>query len=206
MLFDSTPSVVQDVSGSGSESFAKPARTRTTAPGRHSTFVAAVAKALWRHPRSGRLFLDLTELGLDPASGSHPASDCCDEITATVVPLRGASQHLGPSEDGEPRCVWIHAGALSLCPEARLARVKGVNANLTVIEFRLLLALVERGDVVQSRRDLLCSIWGSSGREHTRKVDTHVRRLRHKLADLSECIETVRGVGYRFMAPGSELA
>jgi two-component system phosphate regulon response regulator PhoB len=67
----------------------------------------------------------------------------------------------------------------------------------------------ERRERVQSRGTLLDDVWGVSPDIATRTVDTHVKRLREKLAVCGEMIETVRGVGYRFtMSPsrsGAEL-
>jgi two-component system phosphate regulon response regulator PhoB len=48
------------------------------------------------------------------------------------------------------------------------------------------------------RGDLLRRIWGYDERIQTRTLDTHVKRLREKLGAYGDCIETIRGVGYRF--------
>jgi two-component system phosphate regulon response regulator PhoB len=53
---------------------------------------------------------------------------------------------------------------------------------------------------VQPRATLLRDVWQIDGDIPTRTVDTHVKRLREKLGAASRCIETVRGVGYRFTA------
>ncbi len=69
---------------------------------------------------------------------------------------------------------------------------------LTSMEFKLLACLMERQGRVQGREQLLTDVWGIEAEVFTRTVDTHVRRLRHKLGDAGEFIETVVGVGYRF--------
>lgn len=69
---------------------------------------------------------------------------------------------------------------------------------LTALEFRLLLALVERAGRVQSRETLLTDVWGLMSGMTTRTVDTHMTRLRKKLGVAGSYIETLRGVGYRF--------
>ena len=51
---------------------------------------------------------------------------------------------------------------------------------------------------VLSREQLLDRVWGSDITVTTRTIDTHVKRLREKLGGAGDCIETVRGVGYRF--------
>ncbi|MEC8422273.1 MAG: winged helix-turn-helix domain-containing protein, partial [Myxococcota bacterium] len=53
---------------------------------------------------------------------------------------------------------------------------------------------------VQSREVLLDNVWGMSTAVTTRTVDTHVKRLRHKLGTASSYVQTIRGVGYRFRA------
>ena len=53
---------------------------------------------------------------------------------------------------------------------------------------------------MQSRARLLRDVWGYDASADSRTVDTHVRRLRHKLGRFNQLIETVVGVGYRFKA------
>jgi DNA-binding response OmpR family regulator len=59
--------------------------------------------------------------------------------------------------------------------------------------------LAERRGRVQSRERLLQDVWDYDSLIDTRTVDTHVRRLREKLEKSARFIDTVRGVGYRFM-------
>jgi two-component system phosphate regulon response regulator PhoB len=73
--------------------------------------------------------------------------------------------------------------------------------DLTPIEYRLLLTLLERRGRVQSRPRLLESVWQAQPDLQTRTVDMHVKRLRTKLGAAGEMIETVRGFGYRFHEP-----
>lgn len=68
--------------------------------------------------------------------------------------------------------------------------------ELTSTEFKLLLFLSERPGKVQDRNDLLRSVWGYSDATHSRTLDTHMKRLRHKLGAHGAWVETVRGVGY----------
>jgi len=76
---------------------------------------------------------------------------------------------------------------------------------LTPTEFRLLQALLERRGRTMSRKQLLEHAWdvehGASERIQTRTVDMHVRRLRGKLGETGDWIETVRGFGYRLRVP-----
>jgi two-component system phosphate regulon response regulator PhoB len=77
--------------------------------------------------------------------------------------------------------------------------VRGKELDLTATEFKLLSTLIERRGRVQSRDVLLNDVWGYESVIDTRTVDTHVRRLREKLGKASDCIETIRGFGYRMM-------
>ena len=71
-------------------------------------------------------------------------------------------------------------------------------AQLTATEYKLLLTLVERRGRVQTRPQLLETVWEAQPDIQTRTVDMHVQRLRTKLGDAGRMIETVRGFGYRF--------
>ena len=70
--------------------------------------------------------------------------------------------------------------------------------DLTPTEFKLLLLLIERVGNAQNRSDLLREVWGYRETANSRTLDTHMKRLREKLGELSRCIETVRGVGYQY--------
>ena len=75
--------------------------------------------------------------------------------------------------------------------------MRGKDIPLTATEFRLLRILLERRGRVQTRARLLADVWGYAEDVDSRTVDTHVRRLRHKLGPEADRIETVIGVGYR---------
>lgn len=74
----------------------------------------------------------------------------------------------------------------------------GTRIKLTNKEFTLLSVLAKSPDRVVSRQQLLDNVWGYSYYGDARTLDVHIRRLRQKLADCGDCIETVVGVGYRF--------
>lgn len=81
---------------------------------------------------------------------------------------------------------------------AHRASVDGTELELTATEYKLLLTLVERRGRVQSRPQLLESVWEAHPEIQTRTVDMHIQRLRSKLGKHGDLIETVRGFGYRF--------
>jgi len=71
--------------------------------------------------------------------------------------------------------------------------------KLTRKEFALLEHLIQNSGRVASRQQLLDNVWGYSYFGDTRTLDVHIRRLRQKLDLCGGCIETVVGVGYRFI-------
>lgn len=109
-----------------------------------------------------------------------------------------------PSLGGAGRVLRV--GPFRVDLDAARAEVDGESLDLTPTEFRLLSVLLERRGRVQSRRQLLETVWEVTARITTRTVDMHVQRLRAKLGDHAEWIETVRGFGYRFRAEAEAMA
>jgi two-component system phosphate regulon response regulator PhoB len=91
----------------------------------------------------------------------------------------------------------VAAGRIELDLDAHLCFVDGQELPLTLQEFRLLAYLIQGRGRVRTREDLLADVWNASPELETRTVDTHVKRLRDKLGEAGDIIETVRGVGYR---------
>ena len=73
------------------------------------------------------------------------------------------------------------------------------DVKLTRKEFALLTHLIKNTGRVATRQQLLDNVWGYSYFGDTRTLDVHIRRLRQKLGDCGNCVETVVGVGYRFI-------
>lgn len=105
-----------------------------------------------------------------------------------------------PREADEP----IEFGALRIDRAAHRVWVGGEEVDMTPLEFRLLLTLYDRRNRVQTRASLLDDVWDVQAELTTRTVDTHVKRLREKLGRARDYVETVRGVGYRFVASPAE--
>lgn len=99
----------------------------------------------------------------------------------------------------------LKAGPVRVDLGSHQVSLDGEELNLTPTEFRLLQALMERRGRTQSRKQLLEKAWdvepGASERIQTRTVDMHVRRLRSKLGEVGDWIETIRGFGYRLKVP-----
>ena len=91
----------------------------------------------------------------------------------------------------------LKAGPISIDPVRHKVRVNSKQVHLTSLEFKLLQTLIQRRGRVQDRDRLLNDVWGYETIIDTRTVDTHVRRLREKLGNAGDAIETIRGFGYR---------
>jgi two-component system phosphate regulon response regulator PhoB len=89
-------------------------------------------------------------------------------------------------------------GPLIIDRASHRVTLEGEELQLTATEFKLLSMLVERRGRVQTRPQLLEAVWDAQPDIQTRTVDMHVQRLRAKLGELGDLIETVRGFGYRF--------
>lgn len=80
----------------------------------------------------------------------------------------------------------------------------GEPVKLTRKEFALLENLTRNSGRVATRQQLLDNVWGYQYYGDTRTLDVHIRRLRQKLGDCADCIETVVGIGYRFAGCSGE--
>jgi two-component system alkaline phosphatase synthesis response regulator PhoP len=99
-----------------------------------------------------------------------------------------------PSEDNKD---LICCGEVAIDTAKCEVAYRGRLVELTFKEYELLKFLVTNKGRVFSRESLLNSVWGYDYFGGDRTVDVHIRRLRSKL-DESDCIETVRNIGYRF--------
>lgn len=90
-----------------------------------------------------------------------------------------------------------------ILPDARQVLLGDEPVELTRLEFELLLHLCTHPDRVHRRRELLSAVWGvNDNYSGARTVDVHVRRVRQKLGDAANVIQTVRGVGYLVASNG----
>jgi DNA-binding response OmpR family regulator len=93
----------------------------------------------------------------------------------------------------------IRVGELGIDIPRHLVTLQAKPVELTATEFKLLTVLAQRRGRVQSREQLLRDVWEYDNLIDTRTVDTHMRRLREKLGRAARLLDTVRGVGYRFL-------
>lgn len=116
------------------------------------------------------------------------------ELTARVKAIL-RRRDSNKSEDGKP----VHRGDLTIDPVTREVRLASRTLDLRAQEFDLLLTLAESPGRVFSREQLLQLAWGFDYFGQTRTVDVHIAHLRKKLEGGSVKIETVTGVGYKFI-------
>jgi len=124
-----------------------------------------------------------------------------DYVTKPFSPreltLRVAAVLRRRSADAATEEVLEH-GAIRLDASRHRCLVDGAEAHLTAKEFDLLRELMSRPGRVVTREALLECVWGSDVTVTARTIDTHLKRLREKLGQAGDLVETVRGVGYRF--------
>ncbi len=97
----------------------------------------------------------------------------------------------------------LKAGPILLDSEKRRVLVKGKEAPLTALEFRILAFLMKKPGRVFSRDELLSGAWKHEAFIVDRAVDVHIKSIRKKLGPASDAIETVRGAGYRLREAGA---
>lgn len=101
--------------------------------------------------------------------------------------------------DPAEKTAVLQFGDLRIDPPKHQVTVRGHPVELTATEFKLLELLARRAGRVQTRDVLLRDVWNYDAAIDTRTVDTHMRRLREKLGPAAKHLDTVRGVGYRFV-------
>jgi DNA-binding response OmpR family regulator len=120
------------------------------------------------------------------------------ELAARLRLARSRLAVLAPAED------VIAKGPLTVNPATYEVFAYGAPIELTLKEYQLLLFLVQNPGRVFTREQLLSRVWGDDYYGGTRTVDVHIRRLRAKTEPAGDFLETVRGVGYRFVPPPDE--
>ena len=95
----------------------------------------------------------------------------------------------------------LRLGPLTIDPVARKTILEGHAVDVTARELALLVYLVQHAGRAVSRSELLQKVWSKSFDPSSNVVEVHVKNLREKLGNHDAMIETVRGVGYRAVAP-----
>ncbi|MGE4354547.1 MAG: winged helix-turn-helix domain-containing protein [Oscillospiraceae bacterium] len=111
-----------------------------------------------------------------------------------VARIKTALRRVGRTESADR---FYELGPLHVNLTSHTVTVDGEPVALTLKEFELLALLLERRGAVFTRDQLLNAIWGYSFDGASRTVDVHIRTLRQKLGAAGNCVQTVRGVGYK---------
>jgi DNA-binding response OmpR family regulator len=123
--------------------------------------------------------------------------------TATAAGAGGAGDPGAGGDAGRARGAdarELRLGPLTIETDTRRVTVRGEAVPLTRKEFDLLALLAQRPGVVFRREQIISEVWRTSWEGTGRTLEVHIASLRSKLG-LPALIETVRGVGYRLVAP-----
>ena len=100
----------------------------------------------------------------------------------------------------------IFLGELTIDKDGRKVLVSGKPVELSFKEYELLTYLIDNSGVALSREKILNQVWDYDYYGDTRTIDTHIKKLRQKLGDCGDYIETVRNIGYKFEVPRSGVS
>lgn len=116
------------------------------------------------------------------------------------IEARLKTRHAGSEIEGQDRPTksdHLAVGILSVDERAHRVFVSGREVRVSALEMRLLLHLMHAPGRMCSRQKLLTEVWGYHPEVTSRTVDTHVKRLRDKLGNAADLLQTVRGIGFR---------
>lgn len=94
--------------------------------------------------------------------------------------------------------IELDNGGLRADVTARIVYIDGERVEMSPKEYDLFFYLLANRNIALSREKLLCEVWGYDFYGDARTLDTHIKLLRKSLGRYSNCIVTLRGVGYRF--------
>ncbi len=89
-------------------------------------------------------------------------------------------------------------GGIIIDPEGRTVKVDGKQVDMSLREYELLKYLVDNENIALSRDKILNNVWNYDYYGDSRTIDSHIKKIRHKLGKKGKYIETMRGVGYKF--------
>lgn len=89
-------------------------------------------------------------------------------------------------------------GGIEINPDGRTVKVDGKEVEMSLREYELLKYLVDNEGIALSRDKILNNVWNYDYYGDSRTIDSHIKKIRHKLGKKGKYIETMRGVGYKF--------
>ena len=89
-------------------------------------------------------------------------------------------------------------GGIVIDPEGRTVTVDSKQLEMSLREYELLKYLVDNEGIALSRDKILNNVWNYDYYGDSRTIDSHIKKIRHKLGKRGKYIETIRGIGYKF--------
>ena len=89
-------------------------------------------------------------------------------------------------------------GGIQIDQEGRTVTVDGKAIELSLREYELLVYLVNNENIALSRDKILNNVWNYDYYGDSRTIDSHIKKIRHKLGKKGKYIKTIRGIGYKF--------
>ena len=89
-------------------------------------------------------------------------------------------------------------GGIVIDSEGRTVKIDGKQIDLSLREYELLKYLMDNQNIALSRDKILNNVWNYDYYGDSRTIDSHIKKIRHKLGKKGKYIETMRGVGYKF--------
>ena len=92
----------------------------------------------------------------------------------------------------------VDYGGITIDSEGRTVKVDGKQIEMSLREYELLKYLVDNQNIALSRDKILNNVWNYDYYGDSRTIDSHIKKIRHKLGKKGKYIETMRGIGYKF--------
>ena len=89
-------------------------------------------------------------------------------------------------------------GGIVIDSEGRTVRIDGKLIEMSLREYELLKYLVDNENIALSRDKILNNVWNYDYFGDSRTIDSHIKKIRHKLGKKGKYIQTIRGIGYKF--------
>lgn len=89
-------------------------------------------------------------------------------------------------------------GGIEIDADGRTVKVDGKQIELSLREYELLKYLIDNSNIALSRDKILNNVWNYDYYGDSRTIDSHIKKIRHKLGKKGKYIQTMRGVGYKF--------
>lgn len=89
-------------------------------------------------------------------------------------------------------------GGIEIDTQGRTVSIDGQTIDLSLREYELLIYLIQNQGIALSRDKILNNVWNYDYYGDSRTIDSHIKKIRHKLGKKGKYIQTIRGIGYKF--------